>query len=257
MIQIFASDYDGTLFRNSTVSHDDLEAIRTFRALGNKFGIVTGRTIHSIQAEIEAYNIPVDFIVGINGGVVLTHDHQEIFISDLDQSVVDASAHSMVPNIPLTNLDVLKKERGVQALYLDASAHSMVPNIPLTDLDVLKQERGVQALYVVTSSPRQALALTNHINQHYGALHVEANQNVCAVDIGAHGISKATGLQKIIDYYDYKGPIYTMGDSYNDVPMLKAFQGFVISTGEALVKEMGVAHYSSVGDALSTLFNKK
>lgn len=255
MIQIFASDYDGTLFRNSTVSRDDLEAIRTFRALGNKFGIVTGRTIHSIQTEIEAYNIPVDFIVGINGGVVLTHDHQEIFISDLDQSVVDA----MIEDFKAFEVSFYGVNDGyrLSRVVLDASAHSMVPNIPLTDLDVLKQERGVQALYVVTSSPRQALALTNHINQHYGRLNVEASQNVCAVDIGAHGISKATGLQKIIDYYDYKGPIYAMGDSYNDVPMLKAFQGFVISTGEALVKEMGVAHFPSVGDALYTLFNKK
>ena len=71
MIHIFASDYDGTLYKDHIIRESDLIAIQEFRKLGHKFGIVTGRCIDSIRHEIDKYKIPVDFLIGINGGVVL------------------------------------------------------------------------------------------------------------------------------------------------------------------------------------------
>ena len=43
---VFASDYDGTLYKNREITQYDLDAIEAFRSKGNLFGIVTGRTIH-------------------------------------------------------------------------------------------------------------------------------------------------------------------------------------------------------------------
>lgn len=255
MIQVFASDYDGTLFRNSEVSPKDLEAIKAFQALGHKFGIVTGRTIHSICAEIDKFGIPVDFIVGINGGVVLSHDYQELFISDLNQNVVD----TMIADLEAFGVSFYGVNDGyrLSRVVMDASIQPVTPNIPLTDLSDLKNDRGVRALYVVTPSQDRALGLTNYINNKYCDFGVVAYQNVSAVDIGMRGISKATGLQKIIDHYHFDGPIYTMGDSYNDIPMIKAFCGFVVSEGEPSVKAMGIADFPSVGDAIYSLLDKK
>lgn len=255
MIQVFASDYDGTLFRNSEVSPKDLEAIKAFQALGHKFGIVTGRTIHSICAKIDKFGIPVDFIVGINGGVVLSYDHKELFLSNLNQNVVD----SLIVDIEAFGVLFYGVNDGyrLSRVVMDASIQPVTPNIPLTDLLDLKHDRGVQAMYVVTQSQDKALALTNDINEKYGDRGVVAYQNVSAVDIGMRGISKATGLQKIIDYYRFDGPIYTMGDSYNDIPMIKAFCGFVVSEGEPSVKAMGIADFPSVGDAIYSLLDKK
>ncbi|MDE8329028.1 HAD-IIB family hydrolase [Erysipelothrix rhusiopathiae] len=255
MIQVFASDYDGTLFRNSKVSQKDLEAIKAFQRRGHKFGIVTGRTIHSICAEIDKYGIPVDFIVGINGGIVLSYDHKELFLSNLNQNVVD----SLIVDIEAFGVLFYGVNDGyrLSRVVMDASIQPVTPNIPLTDLLDLKHDRGVQAMYVVTQSQDKALALTNDINEKYGDRGVVAYQNVSAVDIGMRGISKATGLQKIIDYYRFDGPIYTMGDSYNDIPMIKAFCGFVVSEGEPSVKAMGIADFPSVGDAIYSLLDKK
>ena len=38
--KIAASDFDGTLFRERNISAEDLAAIKSWRAAGNKFGIV-------------------------------------------------------------------------------------------------------------------------------------------------------------------------------------------------------------------------
>ena len=41
-MKIAASDYDGTLFRNGTISNETVEGVRLWRAAGNKFGMVSG-----------------------------------------------------------------------------------------------------------------------------------------------------------------------------------------------------------------------
>ncbi len=52
-MKILASDYDGTLRTGKCVSEENVEAIRAFRAHGNAFGIVTGRSVETIRQEIE------------------------------------------------------------------------------------------------------------------------------------------------------------------------------------------------------------
>ena len=42
-MKVLATDFDGTLFRDRTITPADLNAIRRFRRAGNRFGIVTGR----------------------------------------------------------------------------------------------------------------------------------------------------------------------------------------------------------------------
>ena len=52
-MKILASDYDGTLRTEELVDINDVHAIHEFRAAGNMFGLVTGRSMESIQTEIQ------------------------------------------------------------------------------------------------------------------------------------------------------------------------------------------------------------
>ena len=51
-MKLLASDYDGTL-RRPYVKQSDIKAIKRFRAAGNVFGIITGRTLEMILPEIK------------------------------------------------------------------------------------------------------------------------------------------------------------------------------------------------------------
>lgn len=48
-MKILASDYDGTLRVNEKVESYDLDMIHKHRAAGNLFGLVTGRSMESIN----------------------------------------------------------------------------------------------------------------------------------------------------------------------------------------------------------------
>ena len=73
-MKILASDYDGTLRTEELVAEKDIEAIARFRKAGNLFGIVTGRSMESLQKEIERNGFTYDFIITNNGGVIYDGD---------------------------------------------------------------------------------------------------------------------------------------------------------------------------------------
>ena len=79
--KVAASDFDGTLFINQQISAENLSAIRNWRALGNKFGIVTGRAYIMLTPHLEEYNLEIDFAICENGAII--HDGDGKIISNL------------------------------------------------------------------------------------------------------------------------------------------------------------------------------
>ena len=76
--------------------------------------------------------------------------------------------------------------------------------------------------------------------------------NTAAVDIGVKGITKSTGIEVIRAHYGYKGHVYAIGDSHNDVPMIRDFHGFLMDNGERELEPLAKGGLSNtVGDALN------
>ncbi len=104
-MKLLAADYDGTLKLGEEVTSRDIEAIRKWRQKGNLFVIDTGRSMQSILAEVRKYDIPVDYFITNNGGMVFDAKQHELFSSYID---------------PLMSLDImyLAKEIGNVVSYV-------------------------------------------------------------------------------------------------------------------------------------------
>ena len=70
-----------------------------------------------------------------------------------------------------------------------------------------------------------------------------------------YGTSKATGIQHYAELKNIEmKDIYTVGDFFNDLPMLQAFNGYVVETGHPdLIKLIGnvctdIAHLTEIAD---------
>lgn len=249
---LFASDYDGTLFRDQHVSQDDLNAIHAFRESGHQFGIATGRPIDSIMHEINHYKIPVDFVVANNGGVVLDRAFEELFIAYMDLDAVQ-------------QMLAVIRDFGVKGYGLNDgyySAHQTLNDVPLfpTHIELrsvseILEARNIGTLAVWTESEAHAHNLSAILNEQFASANIEAYPNRASVDIGVRGVSKATGLKLLQDHYQIDGPIYAIGDSYNDVPMLTAFHGFLMADGALELEPQVKAVCSSVGQALQSLLS--
>lgn len=250
MIHMMASDYDGTLFKDRIIRESDLEAIREFRSLGHKFGIVTGRTIDSIKHEIETYDIPVDFLVGINGGVVLDHESNELFLSSMDEDVAD----KIIELIEDFGVDFYGTNDGyrISRTYSPAGKEfHMKPNIKLHSIEEIK-ETGIVSMYIWSGSKEKSKELSDLINDSFKSNGIYSFPNVHAVDVGVQDINKATGIEILRNHYGYKGHVYTVGDSHNDVPMIEEFHGFLMDSGELELEPLAKGGLvSTVGDAIN------
>ena len=79
MTRILATDYDGTLKYAQKVMPEDLQAIQRWKEAGNLFVIVTGRSMESIKRQSDLYQLPVDYFVTNNGGMVFDSKGKELY----------------------------------------------------------------------------------------------------------------------------------------------------------------------------------
>jgi len=253
-MKLFASDYDGTLHLHGEVSADTLTMIHKFRKEGNIFGIATGRSIGSIAAEIEKYQIPVDFLVGNNGSIVLNKDNEELFYQCMDYETTLA----ILKEIPQEQV----KFYGVSDGYQFGVDHKLLQQKEkdeeedrhdsveeLINLQDILNNRNPVGIFVRFYDQDVAQSFANHCNFKYKGL-IKAYAFSSYVEVITAGITKRSGLYQINDHFSFEGPIYVIGDSYNDIPMIKGFSGFAMCSGEEAVKELASRCFDTVGDAL-------
>lgn len=91
------------------------------------------------------------------------------------------------------------------------------------------------------------------MNQLFGK-DIVAFSNLRHVDIAARGLSKATGIEYIANRHGIDAnDIYCMGDSFNDLPMLKRYHGFTLPEAHQTIKENVRGVFETVGDALTQI----
>lgn len=112
-------------------------------------------------------------------------------------------------------------------------------NKPITQEDLAAIHRfrskgykfGIVTGRSINSIFEEALELANVINERFNKNDIRCFSNNQYIDVGTINNSKTTGIDDVVNLYKYQGQIYTVGDSYNDVPMLRNFFGFLMGNG--------------------------
>jgi hypothetical protein len=217
-IKAIVVDIDGTLTDMSR--HINLDAVREIRQLPIPVVLSSGNVICFIRAASKLLGAS-DMMIGENGGVVLAgYDAKAIVLADIEQCRLAR--------------DVLRKEfPGLEPLdeIYRKSELAFRRNI-----DLAKAKR-----IVAESFPELEIVDTQF------ALHLKHK-----------GVNKATGMRKIAEIMSI-GPhnFAAMGDSENDLPMLKE-AGLAIAVGNAAPDLKAVADYvsrASYGDGAAEAFS--
>ena len=250
-MKIVASDYDGTLRTEMYVDKKDIESIKRFRKEGNMFGIVTGRSMESIKKEIEVNDIQFDFIVANNGGVIYDRNFQKLQCLYMDfHKALDIITYikSLDCASYVINDGYHRFKFAVDPSQEDTKYGNM-PDNNAHEEDVLDNGKIAQ-LVVSLNDGVLANEIAHYINTNFRGYAV-AYVNVHCVDIVPDGVSKAEGLYFIEQEYalDHDS-IYTIGDSFNDLPMLKEFHGNAVAHALDVIQEVAENVYVSVGELI-------
>ncbi|MFV0381937.1 MAG: HAD-IIB family hydrolase [Breznakia sp.] len=221
-MKIIGSDYDGTMRLQGDVDPLLVEAIQTFRKQGNAFGIVSGRSIATLKQEVSRHHLQIDFAICNNGGVILDKDFHVLNIMYMPKQI----AQEIVVELKKTASNAITLNAGEHraCLRFDETKDEKADAATI-EFDILLATKQIAQVVVAYQKQEKANQIAKKINDVYGE-YVCAFENVGCVDIVPFGCSKANGLAFIAEHFGYaKQDMYAIGDSYNDMSMIKEYHG--------------------------------
>ncbi|WP_105301812.1 HAD family hydrolase [Anaerococcus marasmi] len=191
-MKLIASDFDGTIFIDGKIKIEDIKAIRDFQDKGNLFGLVTGRSYHSLLVLIEGKLAP-DFVIANNGSHILVKDGKkmtEILKYSLDKDKLRHVIDYYGRTYPIRLFT--DKDRAVDRL------------------DDLREGEEILSLAVYS----------DHILENPFQEDFSFHKSIGVIDVINSAVSKQTGIEFIKDFYGFDKEIIAIGDDFNDIEFL-------------------------------------
>lgn len=242
---ILISDYDRTLKINDIISDYDRLMIEKFERDGHIFCVNSGRSYHHLQQNFTLQNFTAQ--ITITGSGSQCHDSQ---------------SHTIFESRMLRN-------HALNLLQLILSSNAITYQIATNDIwvharrddpkwSVLKEQVDLDAVNSM-SAKFNTLDDAQRFCESVNALkEVCAYQNGLNVDIAPYGVSKASGIYNLAKHLDIsKKEIFTIGDSLNDIEMIREFNGFCVTVSHPEIKEISSKEFDSVGDCIAYLLGDK
>lgn len=246
-MKILASDYDYTLHFKDGIKPKDLEMIQTFRSNGGLFGLVSGRAISSLLHEVHKYQIPYDFLIGVNGGFILDNGGHEIFKTTISTKTAKALIQYLNKHTPqsytLHNGYDLARKIFTEDFKLNI-------DLEFKDIDTLF-EKPVSGFFINYKTEEDAMLAQLDMNKKFPDVYAQQNANF--VDITAPNVNKARGIQKLIDHENWGHDVWVIGDGQNDKEMIENFNSFAMKDGYLLLHEIADHVVDSIAEAIEIL----
>lgn len=253
-MKILASDYDGTLRTEEMVDCNDIHAIQEFRKAGNLFGLVTGRSMESIQKEVEVNQIEFDFIVANNGGVIYDRDFHQLQCLYMDfNKALDIIAYIKTLDCVsyVINDGFYRYKFSVDENQIDHKYGNMADTSEREE-DILDRGK-ISQLVISLNDALLAEEIARYINANFIGYAI-AYVNVHCVDIVPAGVSKADGLYFIEQHMGLNhDDVYVIGDSFNDISMIEEFHGCAMAHARSAITSLAEHVFISMEECIAYL----
>ncbi len=253
-MHIVASDYDGTMYHQGELIGDLIPAIEMWRAAGNVFGIATGRDYPMIRREVERWQIPLDFIVCLNGAFAVDASGRELFRHYLDDAHIPAICRHPAA---AESLHIQLSGDGPTRVFLRPASW-----FPKTDLEF--EEISYHDALAATTMGQISLSYPTleacreweyRLRDDFAGV-IATHPNKISIDLNRAGVDKAQGVADLIAANGWQEhPVSVIGDGINDIGMIVRFGGFTVPGAQNEVAAAARKVYANVGEMLKELTN--
>lgn len=201
-MKIIVSDFDNTFYTDRY--EDNVKLIKEFVEKGNKFIIATGRPIYLLNPSIEGYNLDCSYIVCNDGGVIFDPDGNKIF----EENIENAIAKEIY--------DILSASDNIEEVFID------------TALNFSKNtDDTCNAILALPKDKILAQKQIDEIMEKYPSIQGYISHRW--LNILSKNSSKGNAVKLLMEMNNWSyDDIITIGDNYNDISMLEAFNSFII-----------------------------
>jgi len=264
MRYLIATDFDGTLCQSYPdgykINDKTLEAIKNFRKAGNLFGVVTGRSYiwaYPVFKELNTFGF--DYIISDNGAQCFDKDGKVVFSNKIKAYCGFAKDYV---NTVLDFSDEVE-EAGI---CFERDRYNFKKNNPEGDgeyyskysvLDKLCEKDEFVMVNAVCKNDETAAKLKAEILSCFGQ-YLDPAQNGRCLDITAKSVNKASGISHYAKTMGLNhDSIYSAGDNYNDLPMVKAFHGCAVKGAVEALKNAAEFVLDDVGSLIEIILQKE
>lgn len=233
MIKIVFLDFDSTLYnhKKKEIPPSTIKALSEIQAKGIKAYIATGRSMHELE-DFDLSKFHYDGIISFNGQTISDKDNQIIFSNPisgtLKNKLIELFNKKTVPLAIVTQEDTYINFVNDNVIKIQNDISSKAPKI-----STMKDEDFFMASAYLSS--KEMIDEVEKLKE-FATVSYWTDK---AVDIVTKNISKATGVNKVLDLYGIKKEeSMSFGDGENDIQMFEA-TGMSVAMGNAfdIVKE--------------------
>ncbi len=229
--KLIVSDYDQTFYLNDDDIEENKKAVNEFRKKGNIFIIATGRSYFDFCNKVNLYNFDYDYVIINHGATILDNN---------DNIIVNFSIKNEIINNIKVDLCLEKSIKWFCCSKLESRADFNYSD--LTKINVKYHSKEV------------AMNINKFINNKYSdyvnSYYVTEN----SIEIISKETSKLNAINLLLTKLDIsKEYVYTIGDGYSDIEMIKYFNGHAMTNSVDELKKNAKKEYESVSKLINEI----
>lgn len=228
MKKLLVSDYDQTFYINDEDIEKNKIAVNEFRSKGNIFVIATGRSYDDFMKKKNEYNIQYDYLIINHGATILNKDDNIIFNEEITNEILD--------NLK-SDLRIEDSERNFCCSMLESRA----------DLE----HRDLTKIHVKYSDLEYSNEIQKKLKEKYNSFLNVYWVSGNSLEIISKKINKSKAIKLLSEKIKIRQEeIYTIGDGYSDIEMVKDYNGYAIKEAVKELKEVAIDEIESVSDLI-------
>lgn len=228
---MLVSDYDQTFYINDNDIEKNKKAVEQFQNKGNIFVIATGRSYLDFKNKLDLYNFNYDYVILNHGATILDKDNNIFANYSIDSNII-------------------------KDIYEDLNIKESINSFNCSELEsrVDFNHQNLTKINVKYNSREEAMRINKIINDKYSNYVVSYFVNPNSIEIISNQTNKSNAINILIERLGLsKDDIYTIGDGYSDIDMIKDFNGYAIKDSVEELKQVSIKEYESVSDLINDM----
>lgn len=233
-MKLLVSDYDSTFYINDNDIKNNIKLVDIFMK-NNIFTIATGRSYFHYSLVRDLHHIKCNYLI-INHGATIIKDNKIIYNKKIDN------------NIKNNLIEDLKLDKAV-----DIFCCSLLDNYDNLDKNDLTK------IHIQYDSKETAREINDLIKQKYNDyLNCFLIHGKQAIEIVSKEADKSKAIKFVSNLENIKeSDIYTIGDGYSDIEMIKNFNGSRMLNCVDELKQVTNKSYESVSLLIEEIISKR